>query len=164
MKTLLVFRHGKSDWKADFDHDHERPIKKRGRKAAALMGRLLAEAGEAPDGIVTSSAVRARQTLDQAVEAGGWTAPVRVTRALYEADPARVLAEVRAEPDSTTTLLLVGHEPTWSELVSDLIGGGTVRFPTAAVARIDLDVETWAEARFGQGELVWFLIPRFFDG
>ena len=39
MKTLLFFRHGKSNWDADYDVDHNRPLAKRGRKAARAMGR-----------------------------------------------------------------------------------------------------------------------------
>lgn len=162
MKTLLLFRHAKSDWDAGFDHDHERPVAKRGRKAARRMGRLLAEAGQVPDGIVTSSAVRAQATLELAREAGGWTSRARVTRALYAATPEQVLVEVQAEPDATHTLMLVGHEPTWSDLASRLIGGGAVRVPTAAVVRVDLDIDRWAEADFDTGELIWLLIPRLF--
>ncbi len=163
MKTLLLFRHGKSDWQASYGQDHDRPLKKRGRTAAARMGRLLAEAGEVPERIVTSSALRARQTLEAAARAGGWTAPVQVSRALYEASPETVLDVVRAAPDEARSLMLVGHEPTWSALVRLLIGGGSVRFPTAAIARIDLDVTAWSDAAAGRGTLIWFLIPRFFE-
>src|SRR4029453_10627238 len=115
MKTLYLFRHGKSDWEGDDGNDHERPISKRGEKAARAMGKFLAQAGRVPDSIVTSSAVRARTTVEIAARAGGWKAPVRTTRALYEAAPEAVLEEVRAEADGTETLLLAGHEPTWSE-------------------------------------------------
>ena len=42
MKRLLVFRHGKSDWDADYGVDFERPLALRGQKAARTMGRFLA--------------------------------------------------------------------------------------------------------------------------
>lgn len=160
MKTIILFRHGKSDWNADFDHDHERPIGKRGRKAARAMGRFLTEVDQQADRIVTSSAVRARQTLEQAQEAGAWTAPVRVTDALYDASPDDVMEEIWAAPDATACLLLVGHEPTWSLMTGRLIGGGQVRFPTAAMARIDVEVERWNGVSFGSGTLMWFLPPK----
>ncbi len=163
MKTVLFLRHGKSDWDADYDTDHGRPLAKRGRKAAKTMGRLLAERGPVPERIVTSSAVRAVQTLERARNAGGWDAPTRVTDALYHADAEDLLAIIQAEPDATSVLLLVGHEPTWSDTVSRLAGLPPVHFPTAALARVDLAVERWREAVFGSGTLVWLLKPRDFS-
>ncbi|GIV61456.1 MAG: phosphohistidine phosphatase [Rhodothermaceae bacterium] len=161
MKTLLFFRHGKSDWDAAFDHDHERPLARRGQKAARKMGRFLAAIGSCPDYIVASSAVRARTTVELAADAGAWPAcPRRVTDALYEAGPADLLAEIRKTPDTRHRLMLVGHEPTWSETISRFIGGGAVRFPTAAMARVDLDIDHWADAAFGDGELIWLVIPK----
>ncbi len=162
MKTLILFRHGKSDWDHETGGDHERPLAKRGLRAARTMGRLLSLAGEAPDSIVTSSATRARTSVELAREAGRWDAPVRVTRSLYEATPFIVLEEVQAEPDSTSALLMAGHQPTWSELTSLLISGGVVPFPTAGMARVDLHISSWKDDARGTGELVWFMRPKFF--
>jgi len=160
MKTLLLLRHGKSDWDADFDHDHDRPLAKRGRKAANKMGRFLADVGQVPDRILCSTAVRAVQTLEHARRGGAWEAPVRTSEVLYEAGADGLLAEIQREADTTTTLMLVGHEPTWSDLLSRLIGGGEIRFPTAAAARVDLDVLQWREAAHGKGQLIWLIPPR----
>ncbi len=161
MKTLIILRHGKSDWDTA-ESDHERPLAPRGVRAAELVGRLLRLADQVPSSVITSSAVRARTTAELAASAGEWNAPVRVTRALYEATPFAVLNEVRAEPDASESLLVAGHEPTSSELVGQLTGGGVCRFPTAAMARIDLPITSWADAGRGIGELVWFFPPKFF--
>jgi len=160
LKTLLFLRHGKSDWDADFSADHERPLAKRGRKAAATMGRFISTCGVLPDRIVTSTATRARTTLEIAKEEGGWDAPTRETRALYMASPADLLVQIRAEDDEADVLLLVGHEPTWSSAVSRLVGGGAVRYPTAALARVDVDVSRWQDVEFGRGELIWLVPPK----
>lgn len=160
MKTVFFLRHGKSDWDANFDHDHERPIATRGQKAARRMGRFLARTGQVPDAIVTSTAVRAKQTLALAMEAGDWDVPVRESRSLYEDGPVAVLAVIQAEAAAAQSLLLVGHEPTWSSSISRLIGGGAVRYPTAALARIDFEVASWREVQFGRGELQWLLPPK----
>jgi len=162
-KQLLLFRHGKSDWEADFSNDHDRPVAKRGRNAAQVMGRLLALSPYAADAVITSSAVRARTTAELAAEAGGWGCPIRVSDALYEATPEQVLAEIRQEPDTTQTLLLVGHEPTWSALAAALIGGGKVRVPTAALLCIDCQVARWNAVDQGLGQLLWLLPPKFFS-
>ena len=162
MKRLLLLRHGKSDWNVDSGTDHERPLNPRGERAARRMGRFLAAVG-APDAVVTSTAERARATVELAAEAGGWTCPVRATRRLYEATPSSVLEEVRAEPDTTATLLLAGHEPTWSDLAGRLIGAGRVRMVTAAVAAIDLDVARWSDIEPGRGVLVFLIAPKLLD-
>ena len=79
MKTLLFLRHGKSDQDTDYGHDHERPLKKRGRKAARTMGRFLTKTDQAPDSVIVSASVRAQETLVMALDAGGWACPVRTT-------------------------------------------------------------------------------------
>ncbi len=160
MKTLLFLRHGKSDWEADYSHDHDRPLAKRGRKAAKRVGKVLAQTGPLPDGIISSTAVRALDTVRRAHKAGQWTTPIRTTERLYHASSTDLLAEIKAESDATSVLMVVGHEPTWSSAVSQLIGGGTVRYPTAALARVDLDIARWRDAAFGKGQLIWLLPPR----
>ena len=162
MKTLILFRHGKSDWGDASLPDHERPLSRRGLKASRAMGRFLKRAGQLPDAAVTSSAVRARASLDGAFESGGWRCPVRGSEALYESTPFKVLDEVRAEPDTTESLLVVGHEPTWSQLTCFLLGGGAFDVPTGCMIRIDFDVTTWKEVEPGGGKLVWFVPPRLF--
>lgn len=163
MKSILLFRHGKSDWKADYGEDHERPLAKRGRKAAKAMGRFLSAIDFVPDSIVSSTAVRTRQTLERATGSGNWKATIRFTENLYLASPSAVLSEIHAEPDATERLMLVGHEPTCSNLTSLLIGGGDVRFPTAAMVRIDLDVHHWKDVRPNDGLLIWLVPPRLFS-
>ena len=161
-RRLILFRHGKSDWDGDIEADHDRPLAGRGRKAAKRMGKLLARSGQTPDLAVTSTALRARATVEQAAKAGDWSCAIVEDRALYDTEPGAVLERIRSTDDAVGTLLLAGHEPTWSDLASLLIGGGNIRFPTAAMARIDFLARSWKDVRPGEGELVWLLQPRFF--
>jgi phosphohistidine phosphatase len=124
------------------------------------MGRILADADELPDSVVASSAVRAETTVRLAADEGAWPTPIRVTDLLYNTRPEEVLAEVAAEPDTTARLMIVGHEPTWSALLSELVGGGRHPFPTAAIARVDLPTDSWSLLQPGSGELRWILPPR----
>jgi phosphohistidine phosphatase len=164
LKTLFLFRHGKSDWDADYEEDHDRPLAKRGKSAASAMGEFLAKAGEMPDRIISSSAIRAYDTVRRAAKAGRWSCPIETTPSLYAAGPEEVLRLVQACDDTSSALLLVGHEPTWSELAGRLVGEVAVRFPTAAVARIDFEVESWRDLKFGRGTLVWLLTPKLLGG
>jgi phosphohistidine phosphatase len=128
------------------------------------MGKFLARAGQVPDAAITSPAVRAEDTLRLAMEGGGWTCPVRTAAPLYDGGVSGLLSEVRNEPATTAMLLAVGHEPTWSEAVSAFMGGGDVDLPTAAMARIDFDVDRWGEVRPGTGVLAWIVVPRLLAG
>ena len=85
---------------------------------------------------------------------------MRESVALYDEGVEGLLAEVRREPESTRLLMVVGHEPTCSEAVKFLIGGGVVRMPTAALARIDFLVAEWGEVSAGTGVLSWLVTPR----
>ncbi len=159
-RSLFVLRHGKSDWKGDSQDDHARPLAKRGRKAARLVGRVLSRMELEPQRVLTSSARRAHATVELAAEAGGWSSPIEVCPGLYESDPDSVLDIIREQGDAVQRLMAVGHQPTWSLLASGLIGKANLRFPTAAVARIDFEAAGWREVGYGSGELVWLLTPR----
>jgi len=163
MKTVIILRHGKSDWSSEAAQDHDRPLAPRGEKAAKLMGRFLKESGEAPDSIVTSSAVRARSTAELAMKAGKWDCEKRVSEKLYNCSPSDMLREIKAEPDTTGILLLVGHEPTCSETVTRLGGPGRMRFATAAMARLDLPIDHWQDADFGNAQLIWMVTPKLVE-
>jgi len=159
-KTILILRHGKSDWNADYGTDHERPLAARGRKASRRIGVFLESAGLIPDLVLTSTAVRARETLRLASEACGWTCAVKETRELYLAGEQKILEIIRRQPDSVSRLMLVGHNPTWENLVRHLIGGGVIRMPTAALAGIRMPVGRWKDIRTGAGVLEFLITPK----
>jgi phosphohistidine phosphatase len=164
MRTLLVLRHAKSDWDSGTD-DVDRPLAKRGRKASVRIGRFLALAGPRPSIVVSSVARRTRETIERAAEAGGWEdVPVHVTEALYEATPDGALAVIRALPDSASTAMIVGHEPTLSDLISRLAGGGEVVMVTGTLATLEFDASSWADVDFGMGALTRLVPPRSLVG
>ncbi|MCP3666801.1 MAG: histidine phosphatase family protein [Gammaproteobacteria bacterium] len=160
-KQLILFRHGKSDWDTQFSADHDRPLAERGIHAARTMGKILNAAQQLPDKAITSSAIRASTTLALAHEAGHWHCPIEITDQLYSTDPESMLELLQKEDDNLKRLLLVGHEPTWSTLISGFTGAG-VKFPTAAMARIDFDCAHWHRINWGQGRLNWLLKPKLF--
>ncbi len=163
-KRLLLLRHAKSDWDADYGPDHDRPLSERGRRDARRIGVLIAGLRRPPQRIVSSSARRARDTVELAMRAGGWSCEVELTRLLYGASADELLQAVHAAPDDVETLLLAGHEPTWSLFAELMIGGGRVRLPTAALARIDFEIGRWSEATPGLGTLRWLVTPKLLGG
>lgn len=157
-----MLRHAKSDWASGAQHDIDRPLNTRGRTSARLMGRFLTAARQTPDVVICSPAVRAQRTLELAMDAGGWRCAVRTADALYGEGVGATLNEVRKEADEHETVLVVGHQPTWQDLVETSIGGGRIGFPTAALARVDFAGDRWADIVPGEGALVYLIPPKLF--
>ena len=164
MRVLYVLRHAKSDWSAAYGGvDHERPLNARGLDAARTMGRKLADRQAVPDRILCSSAVRTRQTIELAVEAGAWNRSTILERSLYLASPGTAIDLLRDQSDEAHSILLVGHQPTCAELVRRLTGDDPPRFVTAAAACVHLDIASWSEIEPYRGRLAWFSTPKSAD-
>lgn len=161
-RTLFVLRHAKSDWNTG-QPDHARPLNKRGRRAAELVGRFLARTGQVPELVLVSSAERARTTVERAARAGDWPSRVEVTDDLYETTASEVLGLLRARNASVERLMVAGHDPTVGALAAALVGDATLRFPTAGLARIDFELADWASLDEGTGTLAWFVVPRLLE-
>jgi len=161
VKTLLVMRHAKSDWSADYGSDHERPLNQRGEHSARIMGRVLEADGCVPQVIVSSTAVRARSTAALANEAGHWDAELVLDDALYGGGSDTALQVASAAPD-VESLMLVGHQPTWSTLVT-AVTGQRVEMKTATVAVVGFDTPDWGELASTRGELVAVYQPRDYE-
>jgi phosphohistidine phosphatase len=124
------------------------------------MGQFLSEANFLPDLVLTSSAARAHATVKLAGKAGKWSMPIVVKSELYGASPESVLALLRQTDEQVGRILLAGHNPTWEDLVNKLIGGGFIRFPTAAIALVKTVSESWEGLDFGSGTLIWHVTPK----
>ena len=158
MKTLLIFRHAKSSWKDLGLRDFDRPLNKRGKMDAPRMGKLLAEQDLVPDLIITSAATRARLTAEAVAETSGYDAEIFETSELYMAMPEDYIAVLNHVQDSNTLVMVVGHNPGIEDLIEDLTGEW-YRMPTAALAHIQLDIDSWQSLDAeSEGELVnnWY--------
>ena len=164
---LLLLRHAKSERRPGVP-DEERQLAERGIRDAAAAGELIAAEGWAPDLVLCSTAERARRTWSLAA-AALTPAPVLLEQPdLYGADVPDVLRLVRAVEEAVGTLLVVGHEPTFSRTVEELAGDGSDRdalgrlrdkFPTSGVAVLSVDVP-WEQLGPGLAALERFEVPR----
>jgi phosphohistidine phosphatase len=159
-KTLLVLRHAKSDWNDPDLEDHDRPLNERGKRDAGRMGRLLREERLVPELIITSTARRARQTVERIVSASGYTGAVVPKRVLYLAGPDRYVTGLSALMDEPQRVMVVGHNPGLEELVEHLTGTATT-MPTATLVEIALPIRHWREMNWDiHGELQGVWRPR----
>ena len=140
--------------------DHDRPLKKRGRKDAGSMGKLLGDKKRVPALIYASTAERARETAGIVAEKCGYIGEVHHLKQLYLAEPDTLVAVLHQVPDDVDSILLVGHNP-GLEALTQVLGGKIVALPTAAIAHINITVEKWSKIKLStRGELAHLWIPK----
>jgi phosphohistidine phosphatase len=144
MKTLLILRHAKSSWKYDDLADHDRPLKKRGEQAAALMGELIRKHDLMPQRIISSTARRALNTAELVAEACHYEERIVATRALYGAGPEDFVEVLRTLDDTDERVMIVGHNPDL-EMFLESLTGAMESLPTAALAQVMLPIDSWKE-------------------
>jgi phosphohistidine phosphatase len=118
---LLIMRHAKSDWGAEYAQDFDRPLNPRGIKSAKAMAKWLRNKGLTPDLIVSSPARRAEQTATLVLK-GMNLDPAMITRdeRIYEARPGDLLKVIDTYREGVLRMLLVGHNPGLDSLVQYL--------------------------------------------
>lgn len=161
----MLLRHAKSDWPDVPDRD--RPLAKRGRRDAPVIGRWLHDQGYLPDAVICSAARRTRQTWELVAPELGGSPSVTFEPRAYAASALTLLYLVRELPAGYRSAMLIGHNPGLAELASSLAGApdgdgrGGLRFPTAAVAVFEFPVD-WAALdpmTPGQARLLAYTTP-----
>ena len=163
-RTLLLMRHAKSDY-PDGVADHERPLAPRGAREAGLAGDWIRANAPAVDAVLCSTATRTRETLART----GIDAAVRYVDRLYDATAGTVIDEINGVSDDVSVLLVIGHEPTMSEVALGLANPDTTnadaaeristKFPTSALAVLRLN-GSWTDLELGSAQLADFHVPR----
>lgn len=162
MKRVYLLRHAKSSWKHHELADHDRPLARRGKRAANAIAEHMRAQQLEPELVLCSSARRARQTLERIAPALG-RASVHVEGELYGASARELLARLRRLPDTVASVLVIGHNPAIHELALELAGPAPElagKFPTAALATLTFDGSAWGELGAEATELVELTRPR----
>jgi len=144
MKLVLLLRHAKSSWKHPDLGDHDRPLNKRGKGDAPLMGRLLKREDLVPDIIISSTSLRARATAEAVAKASSYDGEIVLNKSLYAAGPEAYLGVIHALSDEYVRVLIVGHNPGLEELV-ELLTGEIHLMPTCSLAYVKFRVNKWSE-------------------
>ena len=169
VKTILLLRHAKSAWGQPGLDDHDRPLNKRGERAAEAMAEYIVHNAPRPDLILCSTAVRTRQTLAPvAHRLANPAPPIALEKGLYLATEGELLVRLRAVPEDVRTVLLIGHNEGIGELARALAGDGEPatlarlreKFPTGALAILGLREVSWQDLAPGQADLLAFVRPR----
>jgi phosphohistidine phosphatase len=159
MKTLYVLRHAKSSWENSGLADFERPLNERGKAVAPFMGKLMRTNEFLPELILSSPAVRARETARLVKEAAGLAAEVEYKERIYEASPRTLLNIAASIDDRFASAMIVGHNPGMEGFVRFLTGKDE-DMPTTALAVIDLDILGWEQLSAASGTLRRLIRPK----
>ena len=159
MKTIYLLRHAKSSWKDESLSDIERPLNGRGKKAADTMGAFLKREKILVDLVLSSSAVRARQTIDRVLVSANIVTDVRFDERIYEAGVQRLVEVVRQIENGKNNVVLVGHNPGFEELL-EWLTGTIERMQTGALAKIGLNTTSWNSVSEKSGTLEWIVRPK----
>jgi phosphohistidine phosphatase len=158
---LILFRHGKSSWDEAGVDDFDRPLAPRGLKNVPEMGRRLARRGELPDLIISSTAVRALSTARALARETQYREDrIMESPDLYLAGPHKILEIIRAAPVAARTLLIVGHNPGFTELANMLDAVRLDNMPTAGMLCTEFDAADWARIEPANARFQWFDYPK----
>jgi phosphohistidine phosphatase len=171
MKILTLLRHAKSGWNDPVERDFDRPLNRRGRKAAQTIGREMRRQGLAFDRVIASPAVRVVETLDEVGETYGPGLAPEYDERLYLASLTSLLEIIHETGAETERLLIVGHNPGLEQIALHLSGEDqdghrgqvSIKYPTATLAELHFPVTKWSEVKEGSGRIERFLRPRDLD-
>jgi phosphohistidine phosphatase len=148
---LYFLRHGEADWPGWTKPDDERPLTDFGKKEVRQVAKFLSRLKVKPDVIVSSPLPRALQTAEAAAE------QLKTKLGQDEAlEPGFGISELSTvlKRHPSKVLMLVGHEPDFSSVISALTGG-FIKMSKAGIALVDIDPET------EKGRLLWLFPPKF---
>lgn len=158
-KTLYLLRHAKSSWNDASLSDFERPLNDRGKTTAPFMGKFMRENGIEPSIILSSPAIRAKQTAQFVKDAGQFSCKLEFDERIYEASPQTLLEVVFEIDKAHETAMLVGHNPGMESFIR-LLTGDIESMPTAALAVIELAIDAWDKITDSPGELRNIFRPK----
>lgn len=159
-RELLILRHAKSDWDTGARTDFERPLARRGRKAAPRVGRWLNERGLVPDYVVSSPAERAKQTAILVCEQMGIPAEdIHLDPRIYHSSSGALLNVLNESPPEAQRVMIAGHNPGLEILLQNLVideippQPDYKLMPTAAVAHLEI-LSPWRDLEGGLARLI----------
>ncbi len=157
--NLYILRHGKAEPLGPaYSRDDLRPLSPRGRRRTERSAHGMAAANVTVDAIISSPLLRARQTAEIVHQGLGVAADIENVDALATGDLTGILAAVRSH-ERSKGVMLVGHEPTLSQLISILAfgaPGGALDLKPGGLCKL----QTYAIGLRQCAMIRWFMTPK----
>ena len=158
MKRLILVRHAKSDLNQSLVSDHNRILSESGRNDAKLIGQYLYNNHYFPSHIISSSATRTLETSKIIIKEIGFKNNVEKQSIIYGASVLEILNLIYNIDNQYESIMLVGHNPTITELINHIANIRIDYMPTCGAAVVDFNV-TWKDIK-KNGELIDFIYPK----
>jgi len=160
MKKLFLIRHAKSSW-ADMNlDDFERPLNKRGKHDAPMMGKRLHKRGIKADLILSSSAKRAKKTAKKIAKEIGYSPfEIQFLETLYESNSRSMLEIIKQQNKSIDTLFMVGHNPELNTFAYKLVGFDE-NIVTCGIVEIGFRCEDWKDISAHNATMISYDFPK----
>jgi phosphohistidine phosphatase len=159
---IHVLRHGIAVNRNDLDveNDAERPLTPRGKRQLRQAAAAMKKMGLRFDLVLSSPYLRAKQTAEIVAESLKLTKRLKLSDALApDGSPKNLIRQLNESKPAPENVLLVGHEPYLSCLISLLTTGGmdlAMDFKKGGLCK--LEIEKLSHGRFAT--LAWLLTPR----
>lgn len=160
MKKVYVIRHAKSSWDEPWSNDHDRTLAARGLRDAPKMGKRLKSERIYPSKILSSTALRARQTAELiAKELKFPIHEIEFNKGLYHASAQTYLHFIQDQEDQINCLFLIGHNPGMNDLIH-LLGVDLDNLPTAGICGFQSKENHWADFKPEKTKLIYLDYPK----
>jgi len=159
MKTVLFARHAKSNWNEPGISDFDRPLNEKGEVDAPLMAKYLQQCGYIIHEIISSDAARALATAEEYKKCLTPDVPVLQNHSIYAASQLDIIDIIKALPAKKSTVMIVGHNPTMTDVVNYYTEDGVSDMPACSVAIVQFEVSSWDDIKIGIGDLLAFEYP-----
>ena len=159
MKKLYIARHAKSDWGQEGYSDFDRPLNDKGLRDGEAMAKYLSSLEVTVDSIVSSSAKRALTTAKFYADTILTAGDLVEMDVIYEAEERDMMQIIKQASNEVNSLMLVGHNPTFSLLVN-LLTGQPVDMSAGSIAELNIDLESWKDVAMNSAQLVQMLSPK----
>lgn len=163
MKQLYLIRHAKSSWDHPNLSDRERLLNKRGLRDAPFMAEQLQKLGIQADLIVSSPAVRAHSTAEYFAKA--LACPIIIQNGIYHSFSTYIVSLIQELSEDTSTVLLFGHNPTFTNVANFFPGEYIPNVPTCGIVKLESEVKKWKDFNENTARQTAFYYPKqFFKG
>lgn len=161
MKKLFLVRHAKAEEGSVGQKDFDRALQQKGLMDAPRMGRTIAENAERPQKLISSPALRAYQTAYFFAEQLKFeTSEIELDEDIYEASARSLLKFVNNLEDAYDSIMLFGHNPSFSYLTEYLTKEIIGDIPTCGVVLIHFELDTWQAVSDNTGYLKGTWYPK----
>jgi phosphohistidine phosphatase len=162
MKKLIFVRHGKAEDPSSEFSDFERSLTPKGKGISQLMAKKLAEIESNPGVLITSPAFRALETAIIFGEVLGIKPEnIILDSNLYFKMSYKYLSAILSETgNNIDTIILFGHNPSFSEITNILSSEGCDFMPKSGIAGLSFNIKSWSDIKQGSGKLEYYLKPE----